>query len=280
MSTADTAGAASTAFARQTATQTPTLTQTPAPTERAALSPIPFGRLVHTELRKLTDTRAGRWLLATLLAATPIVAAVMVFTMGTKDLNYAKFVDYTSTPEKLLLPILGILTVTSEWSQRTGLVTFVLEPERGRVLRAKVVAALGLGVGMSVLMLATSAVGNVLGQAVRGGSGSWSFAAPVSGEVTLVLISWLLLGIAVGMALLITAAAILVAVVVPNMFSGFFGSGSKSTTAWFDLNQAQSPLYSHDITGKGWIQLLVASALWIGVPMVIGVLRVRRTEVK
>lgn len=245
-----------------------------------ALSPIPFRRLVRTELRKLADTRAGRWLLVTLLVATPIVAVVMVFAMAPKDLNYAKFVDFTSTPEKILLPILGILTMTSEWSQRTGLVTFVLEPKRGRVLRAKVVAALGLGVGMSVAMLVTSVAGTLLGIALRGGKGSWSFAAPVSTEVTLVLLSWLLLGIALGMALLVTAAAILVAFVVPNMFSAFFGSGSKSTTAWFDLNQAQSPLYSHDITGRGWIQLVVASALWIGVPMALGVMRVRRTEVK
>jgi ABC-2 type transport system permease protein len=245
-----------------------------------ALSPIPFARLVRTELRKLTDTRAGRWLLATLLAATPIVAVVMVFAMAPKDLNYAKFVDFTSTPEKILLPILGILTMTSEWSQRTGLVTFVLEPKRGRVLLAKAVAAMGLGAGMSIVMLATSAAGNPLGIALRGGKGSWSFAAPVSTEVTLVLLSWLLLGIALGMALLVTAAAILVAFVVPNMFSAFFGSGSKNTTAWFDLNQAQSPLYSHDITGRGWIQLMVASALWIGVPMALGVMRVRRTEVK
>lgn len=245
-----------------------------------ALTPIPFGRLVRTELRKLTDTRAGRWLLLTLVAATPIVALVMVFTMSTKDLNYAKFVDYTSTPEKLLLPILGILTMTSEWSQRTGLVTFVLEPKRGRVLLAKGVAAVGLGIGVSVLMLLVSVVGNVLGQTVRNGNGSWNFAGQVSGEVTLVLLSWLLLGLALGMALLITAAAILVAFVVPNMFSAFFGSGSKNTTAWFDLNQAQSPLYSHDITGKGWIQLLAASALWIGIPMLLGAMRVRRTEVK
>ncbi|MEY9890136.1 ABC-2 type transport system permease protein [Catenulispora sp. MAP5-51] len=249
------------------------------PVDRAR-SPIPFGRLVRTELRKLTDTRAGRWLLLTLVAATPIVAAVMVGTMSAKDLNYAKFVDFTSTPEKLLLPILGILTMTSEWSQRTGLTTFVLEPKRGRVLTAKVVAALALGAGLTALMLLTSVAGNLLGIWLRGGHGSWAFAGQVSGEVTLVLISWLLLGMALGMALLVTAAAILVAFVVPNMFSAFFGSGSKDKTAWFDLNQAQSPLYSHDITGKDWIQLLTASALWIGVPMVLGVMRVRRTEVK
>ena len=41
--------------------------------------------------------------------------------------------------------MLGILLVTSEWGQRTGMVTFTLEPHRGKVIAAKVVAALVLG---------------------------------------------------------------------------------------------------------------------------------------
>jgi hypothetical protein len=40
----------------------------------------------------------------------------------------------------------GILTVSSEWSQRTGLLTFTLEPNRKRVLLAKLSATLVLGV--------------------------------------------------------------------------------------------------------------------------------------
>ena len=40
------------------------------------------------------------------------------------------------------LPVLLILMVTSEWSQRTGLTTFTLEPHRGRVVGAKFVAGL------------------------------------------------------------------------------------------------------------------------------------------
>ena len=37
--------------------------------------------------------------------------------------------------------MLGILLVTSEWTQRTALVSFTLTPVRGRVLVAKVLAA-------------------------------------------------------------------------------------------------------------------------------------------
>ena len=41
----------------------------------------------------------------------------------------------------ILLPVLGILLVTSEWSQRTAMVTFTLEPSRSRVIAAKFVVA-------------------------------------------------------------------------------------------------------------------------------------------
>ena len=42
----------------------------------------------------------------------------------------------------ILLPVLGIMSVTSEWSQRTAMVTFTLEPSRSRFLAAKFVGTL------------------------------------------------------------------------------------------------------------------------------------------
>ena len=40
----------------------------------------------------------------------------------------------------ILLPIIGILLVSSEWSQRTALITFTLVPKRMRVMSAKIAA--------------------------------------------------------------------------------------------------------------------------------------------
>lgn len=42
------------------------------------------------------------------------------------------------------MPVVGILLVTSEWSQRTAITTFTLVPQHGRVLTAKLLAALVL----------------------------------------------------------------------------------------------------------------------------------------
>jgi len=243
---------------------------------------IPFGRLLRTELRKLTDTRASRWFLAAIIAATPIVVAVMLFAVAPKDLTYNKFVDYTVAPEKILLPALGILAMTSEWSQRTGLVTFTLVPDRRRVLLAKFMATLALGLLVIAIVFAVSAVGNLLGIGLRHGNGSWSFGLAGFAEITLVQIIGLVEGMAFGMAMLITAAAIVSYYVVPNLWSVLFSSTSslKHSANWVDLNQAAGNLYNQKITGTGWLQLLVAAALWILIPLTVGVWRVSRTEVK
>lgn len=242
---------------------------------------IPFERLLRTELRKLTDTRASRWLLAAIFAVTPVVVVVMLFAVAPQDLTYNKFVDFTQTPQKILLPSVGILTMTSEWSQRTGLVTFTLVPNRTRVLLAKFVAALTLGLGLTAITFGAAAVGNLLGAALMNGNGSWSFGVSGFAELTLVQITGLVQGMAFGMALLVTAAAVTAYYVVPSLWSALFATSSLSAAgSWVDLNKAQGNLYNQDITGTGWWQLLVAATLWILLPLAIGVRRVSRTEVK
>jgi ABC-2 type transport system permease protein len=242
---------------------------------------IPFGRLLRTELRKLTDTRAGRWLLIAIFAITPVVVAVMLFAVAPKDLTYNKFVDFTQTPQKILLPSVGILAMTSEWSQRTGLVTFTLVPNRRRVLYAKFVATLALGLVLTAITFAAAAVGNVLGAWLLDGNGSWSFGLSGFAELTLVQVTGLVEGMAFGMALLVTAAAVVAYYVVPSLWSALFATSSLSDVApWVDLNKAQGALYNQDITATGWWQLLVAITLWILVPLAIGVRRVSRTEVR
>jgi len=247
---------------------------------RAAAAGIPFSRLVRAELRKLTDTRASRLLLVAMAAATPVIIAVMLIVASPRDLNYTRLADFTQTPQKFILPALAILVVTSEWNQRTGLVTFTLVPSRGRVLRAKATATLGLGLALIVIAFAVAAVGNLL-SGLRHGDGSWAFGAPGFGDMILVQMLTLLEGLAFGMLLRVSAAAIAAYYVLPTVWSALFSApGLKGIAPWFDLNQAQGPLYTHDITGTGWLQLLSAAAIWIGVPLAAGVVRALRVEIK
>lgn len=243
---------------------------------------VPFSRLIRTELRKLTDTRAGRWLLIAIFATTPLVAAVMLFVADSEDLTYDTFVDFVSTPQKILLPILGVLSVTSEWSQRTGLVTFTLEPNRRRVLLAKASATLLLGLLMVTLTFTTSAVGNILGAALRDGNGSWAFGLAGYRDITLVLLTGLVQGLAFGMLFLISAAAIVAFYVLPNLSGILFGAvpALEDPGHWLDLNQAQGSLYDHHLSGQQWTQVLTATVIWVVLPAAFGVHRVLHTEVR
>ena len=243
---------------------------------------IPFARLARAELRKLTDTRASRWLLAAIAAATPVVVAIMLVVAAPRNLTYSKLVDFTQTPQKLLLPALGILVITSEWSQRTGLVTFTLVPSRRRVLLAKATATLGLGLAVIAVALAAAAVGNLLG-GLRHGNGSWAFGAQGLGEIILLQVSALLEGMAFGLLLRSSAAAIAVYYVLPTAWSALFTatSGLEHVAPWIDLNRAQSPLYTPgQITVTGWLQLLVAASIWILLPLTAGAIRALRGEIK
>ena len=49
--------------------------------------------------------------------------------------------------------MIAILSVTSEWSQRSGLTTFTLVPHRGRVIRAKLAVTVLVGVASMVVAL-------------------------------------------------------------------------------------------------------------------------------
>ena len=119
---------------------------------------IPFHRLVRVELRKSYDTRAGFWLLAVIgllvLAAEIIVLAVV--TTQDEAIAFGDFIGTAAFLTSFLLPVLGIMVLTSEWSQRTAMVTFALEPRRPLVIGAK--ALVGV-----LLTLATVAVSIVIG---------------------------------------------------------------------------------------------------------------------
>jgi len=243
---------------------------------------VPFRRQLRAELRKLFDTRAGRWLLIAIFAATPLVVTGVLILADPKNLTYSQLVNFTQSPERILLPIVGILTVSSEWSQRTGLLTFTLEPNRKRVLLAKLSATLLLGVLVILVGFGSAAIGNALGIALRDGNGSWSFGLASYRDIAVVLIVGLLQGLAYGMALLITAVAIVFFYVVPNLSNLLFSSvsGLKDVAPWLDLDKAQAALYVHQVTAEQWAQFAVATAIWVIMPGSIGVIRVLRTEVK
>jgi len=245
------------------------------------LSKVPFARLVRVELRKTYNTRAGFWLLVSIALITLLAVGLFVFFAPEEEVTYNNLVGVTATPQGFLLPVLGILAFTSEWSQRTGLVTFTLEPSRARLLSAKFVAVSLLGILFIALALAIAALANVLGTSM-GGDGSWTFGIEGVRDVAILQMMGLWGGAAFGMILLNSAAAIVLSFVLPTAFGIFFGivTALEDWAPWIDLGTAQTPLFDHTMQGDDWAKLFVTSLWWIWLPLLAGIYRVMRSEVK
>ena len=111
---------------------------------------IPLTRIVGVELRKMFDTRSGFWLMASLVITSVLATAAIIVFAPDDQLTFDNFAAAIGAPMTVILPMIGILAVTSEWSQRSGLTTFTLVPHRGRVLGAKFLAAITVGVVVDV----------------------------------------------------------------------------------------------------------------------------------
>ncbi len=123
-------------------------------------------RLTAVELRKMVDTRAGFWLLLCILGVDRCGArrdASCAFGQA-DDPTFTNMFALAAAPSAILLPIVGILLVSSEWTQRTTLITFTLVPRRARVLEAKVFAGVALAGVALLIALGLGALGTAIAQ--------------------------------------------------------------------------------------------------------------------
>jgi len=247
-----------------------------------------MSRLAKVEFRKSLDTPARFRFTLTILA---LVAVVMVIYSFAADDTMKDFADYLPIAGGVLgyfVPILIIMLVTSEASQRNGLVTFTLEPQRSRVVIAKFLAGVGLAVCVMIAGFVLAALGTLLGTAL-GGTGEWSVDGNLvfNGFVLANLIG-VFIGFAIAMLIMNTAGAIvgyfaysLILPIAVGILSAL-SSGFEKVAPWIEFNTAQMPLFSGDYTptGEEWAQILVSGTIWLILPLALGIWRLLRIEFK
>jgi ABC-2 type transport system permease protein len=234
----------------------------------------PLPRLTLVELRKMVDTRAGFWLLAVvgLIAVGIVIVLLAAGDAADKDLESMFVLPVFAT--SVLLPVVGILAVTSEWSQRTALTTFTLVPERVRVLVAKVLASFALALMAVIVCLAAAALGTLIA------GGDWNLELSGLANGALYGLLGMLGGIALGLLFLSSPLAIVMYFVLPTVWSVLGELISALPADWLDTSRTFEPLLENEMAGTDWARLATSCALWIGLPLLLGALRLRRAEVK
>ncbi len=241
---------------------------------------IPLARLVRVELRKMANTRSGKWLLIAIGVITLLVIAVFYLTAEESDRTFFNFMAATNGPQGLLLPVLGILLVTSEWSQRTALVSFTLTPVRGRVILAKVLAGLVAGLAAIALTVVVAALATLAG----GAGDAWAqVGVDDLGKFVLLQVTGVLQGLAFGLLVLNSSAAIVSYFVLPSALNilGTLWKPLGDVQPWIDLWTSQSPLFmGGNLTDEQWMQCATSTVIWVVLPFAFGLIRVLRAEVK
>lgn len=253
---------------------------------RTASTPVPVGRLVGVELRKSFDTRSGRWLLASLGLAAVLTTGAIIAWAPADQLNYSEFTLAIGVPMTIILPIIAVLSVTSEWSQRSGLATFTLVPHRGKVLGAKAIAAVLVTVPATAAAFGVGALGNLAGAALAGVDPVWDQRWVDVGFFalgqTLLLLTGFVLGALIRNSSGAIVAYLLYGFVAPGLlaFLAFSQEWFADARPWVDAKYNQDALLQGALTGDGWSHLAVTSLLWLVLPMVFAVVNVLRSEVK
>ena len=237
-----------------------------------------IGRLVTVELRKMVNTRAGFWLQIAMVALTVVVVVVRLLVGDAADHTFQSVLDAGLQPAAVLLPVLGILLVTSEWSQRTGMITFTLAPVRSRVLGAKLIASLVLALATLVMAVAVVAAGVLV--ASPGVDGTWSDTATLIGQSAVFLTTGMVVGVAFGAVLLASSPAIVALFALPIAWTAVASLSIFGGVApWLDTRLALAPLHEEVLSATQWAQAGTALALWMLLPLAIGAWRITRREV-
>lgn len=255
---------------------------------RSAEAPVPrvdtdrrpgLGRLIAVEMRKMLDTRSGFWVPIGVCVITLAVALIASANHGGRGATLSHVLHATALPSASLLPVLGVLLMCGEWSQRTALTTFTLVPNRRRVIGAKLGAsAIVSTIAFAVCLLSTIACASLFGHH-PGGTGSLPLT--VIAQAWLYLCSGMAMGLAFGAAILLSAPAIVAYLLLPAVWDAVVGgiSGLGGVARWLDSTQTLGPLAQQPLSGQQWAHAGATFVVWIGIPILIGWVRIGHGDI-
>jgi ABC-type transport system involved in multi-copper enzyme maturation permease subunit len=140
----------------------------------------------------------------------------------------------------LLALLLGVLIITTEFRHKTVTTTFLVTPQRPRMVVGKLLLAALAGIGLAVLALAATVIGGGITIVAKGGSFSPLLhqVPAVAPGVILVFVLFALLGVGVGSLITNQVAALIVILgwflVVQSIISGIW----PGTTKWLPTGAA------------------------------------------
>ncbi|ARC56417.1 hypothetical protein AS850_04930 [Frondihabitans sp. 762G35] len=237
--------------------------------------------LVLVEIRKATDTRAARWLLVC-IAGLSVGAALLSQSLYS---TFGEFVAGPGLPLTALLPIVSVLAMAGDWTQRTAMTTFALVPRRLLILSARLVAAVLTVLGITAVVTSVTGIAFAILHPAEMADTSARQVVRALGPVFALALSAALTGIAMGSLLLNTPLAIAVTLLVPFGYEIAITVAFPHVGPWISSLAFSSWLSDPHLTwqgsgeARGLGQALTSFGLWVIAPIALGWWRQLRKEV-
>ncbi|HMR94363.1 MAG TPA: hypothetical protein PKE05_02395 [Microthrixaceae bacterium] len=203
-----------------------------------------------------------------------LVPVVAPTTFEQTDASYLRVAALGLT---ILLPVVAILLLTGEWSQRSIMITFTQEPRRIRVVNAKLAVSMVLGAGAAVFGGAVAAAGIGLAAASGRTLGANLTVGAIAGYVLFVILN-VFGGVALGALLQNSAAAVAASFALPAAFA-LLGAASPLVSDWIDMSSTWNWVLENDWAGHV-PQIAFSVAFWVAIPLAAGVVRTIRRDIE
>jgi hypothetical protein len=134
--------------------------------------------------------------------------------------------------------------------------------------------------------LGIGAVGNIVGTAISGAETTWNVQPTEFANIVLANVLGMAIGFMLGVLFRSSPGSIVAYFVYSLLFPTLLGMLAafqewfRDLQPWVDFNYAQTQLYDDGMTGEMWAQLGVAGLLWLALPLAVGLVMIRRAEVK
>ena len=197
-----------------------------------------------------------------------------------EDRNLLNFLAVAVQPASILMPIVGILLVSSEWTQRTAMITFALVA--APLARAgRQAARRAEPRGDRVRALPGHRRCSRRRSSAPTATQTWSLSAGLLGQVAFSVAVPMLIGIGFGAVLLSSAPAIVLYFVLPTALAALGAiSALEGAARWLDQSRTMAPMLEETLSATQWARVATSLALWLALPIALGFWRVARSDVR
>ena len=233
--------------------------------------------LLRSEWLKVFSTRMWIGMLVGALAFTAINVVALVFASGQQgappltDPATVRSVYASAGSASVLVLVLGILGMTTEFRHMTVTSTFLATPRRGRVMAAKmgVYALVGALFGLLCALFATG-LGALLLQLKEHAAVEASTILAIDAGTVLCFAIYAVVGVAVGSLIRNQIAAILIAVVWVVLVEALIVAFLPAVGKWLPGGAASAVLQTVSFTGTTYLPVWGGALLLLGYGVAFG----------